>query len=738
MTTNSEIVKLLIEAIANAMMNQDLPRIEYFSGSCNEDVTEWIANYETQAKLRKWDNELRLRKVGAYLKNTASDWHRYCVENLKNPIVDWDIFVELMKKTFLSDDASSCIKKKLKDRKQGLNEAVSNYILEKKILCMKLDSNMSDEEVIEYMYQGMQPEMCKMLHAFEYKNFEEFLDKAKKIENGIKASLVGHFNAVSYDNEVEIANQLKIKTTNEINFLKAIDNLENKLLSKIDKKMSEVLLYHNINQNAVQNNYQRSDNYFRNNRRDTEYCHGLENLNLKIQNLDIEVKHQFNIIALNQDNIQKILFSDQDHESRNKIETNLGKDSFKYENTTIEEMKNELIYNGIKSVKVKSIDEYKKFMPNFDLEKDSMNALRNKNENNCLKIEKFIKCDKNRKINKIANCFHENSNESECNKYNSGNPNRVEFLRSKIVMNDMRNKEENNTERNCILDNPLLSTTYLAHDFEEQNDKINHSDFVSKDESESIKINELVRENDKNEFKEAIKIEYENCNEKINDNCNDVLELQNKKFINELINNQVFKYEEPIKFNDILKNEITNEFKSTDLSYSDNLEKYNEAKSDILRPDKYYPAIKNQMNRELLRQRIDKCSKHLKDVKNIKDAINLADANYCTNTKCHSYVIVILLIFIISIIATVAVQGMNRIIERKISIRIIMGIINEILNYFLFSKGKLKQDRKGNKQLNVRGLNTLYNPNNLSSIIVKIILSELAIKKMGIKWKMKY
>jgi len=47
MTTNEEIAKLLSDAIASTMMNQDLPRIEYFSGNSDQDVIKWIANYET-------------------------------------------------------------------------------------------------------------------------------------------------------------------------------------------------------------------------------------------------------------------------------------------------------------------------------------------------------------------------------------------------------------------------------------------------------------------------------------------------------------------------------------------------------------------------------------------------------------------------------------------------------------------------------------------------------------------
>jgi hypothetical protein len=258
--TNEELGVMLQKAITSNMMNQDLPRIEYFSGNSEQDVTKWIANYETQAKARNWDKNMRLRKVSAYLKDTASDWYIYDVENPKKPIEDWDVFVELMKKTFLPADLDSCIKKKLKERKQGLYESVSNYILEKRILCMKLHNQMSDKEVIENIYEGIHPELSKMLYAFSYENLEDFLEKARNIEKGLKSSLIGNVQSVVNSNPTANNYQSEKTPVDQIDLVKVLNKIENNLLNKIDERMSEVMLNNNTIQNTGRKSY-RKDNY---------------------------------------------------------------------------------------------------------------------------------------------------------------------------------------------------------------------------------------------------------------------------------------------------------------------------------------------------------------------------------------------------------------------------------------------------------------------------------------------
>ncbi len=70
-------------------------------------------------------------------------------------------------------------------RKQIPNDSVYNYILAKRDLCLELDDSMSDRDMIEHLFQGMKPEIAKMLRAHAPKNLNQFIDLAKQIERGI-------------------------------------------------------------------------------------------------------------------------------------------------------------------------------------------------------------------------------------------------------------------------------------------------------------------------------------------------------------------------------------------------------------------------------------------------------------------------------------------------------------------------------------------------------------------------
>jgi hypothetical protein len=68
----------------------------------------------------------------------------------------------------------------------------SNYILPNRDLCLKLDDSIKDAAMIEHLYQGMKPEIAKMLRAHNPRHLD-FVELAKQIERGIdEFELNGH------------------------------------------------------------------------------------------------------------------------------------------------------------------------------------------------------------------------------------------------------------------------------------------------------------------------------------------------------------------------------------------------------------------------------------------------------------------------------------------------------------------------------------------------------------------
>jgi hypothetical protein len=74
--SNQELASLLSKAIADSLVNRDLPRIEFYNGDQNQNINKWLQNYEMQAKARSWDDQTKMLKVGAYLRDSALDFYK--------------------------------------------------------------------------------------------------------------------------------------------------------------------------------------------------------------------------------------------------------------------------------------------------------------------------------------------------------------------------------------------------------------------------------------------------------------------------------------------------------------------------------------------------------------------------------------------------------------------------------------------------------------------------------------
>jgi hypothetical protein len=95
-----------------------------------------------------------------------------------------------MKKLILDDllstDHRSYLHTEIRRRKQAPKESVYNYILAKRDLCLELNDGMSETDLIEYLFQGLKPEIAKMLRSHEPRNLNTFITLAKQTEHAIE------------------------------------------------------------------------------------------------------------------------------------------------------------------------------------------------------------------------------------------------------------------------------------------------------------------------------------------------------------------------------------------------------------------------------------------------------------------------------------------------------------------------------------------------------------------------
>ena len=183
--TPAEVKALVREAIASSMNNNPTKKIETFDGSKQKDVVKWLEEYEYFANAYGWPDEAKVIKLPLYLSSYARDWYTVYVSIADEDGLGLDELKDRMKDFFLLSSYDDYLRDELAKRKQGPDETVANYILAKRALCFRLDASMESKEIVRYVYDGIKPEIARMLFAQCPADFDALSEMAKNIERGI-------------------------------------------------------------------------------------------------------------------------------------------------------------------------------------------------------------------------------------------------------------------------------------------------------------------------------------------------------------------------------------------------------------------------------------------------------------------------------------------------------------------------------------------------------------------------
>jgi hypothetical protein len=159
----SDIRDIVKDAIRLSMTSSSHLRLEPFTGRDNRELVKWLREFEYHAEANNWDDATKLRKFPIHLRDYGLLWFDQNVKRSSTPPTTWRELKSLILDDLLSTDHRSYLHTEIRRRKQAPNESVYNYILVKRDLCLELDDRMSDSDLIEYLFQGLKPEIAKML-----------------------------------------------------------------------------------------------------------------------------------------------------------------------------------------------------------------------------------------------------------------------------------------------------------------------------------------------------------------------------------------------------------------------------------------------------------------------------------------------------------------------------------------------------------------------------------------------
>jgi hypothetical protein len=123
--------------------------------------------------------------------------------------------------------------RELRERKMTENESLLSYITSIEALCHDLDSHMSEEQIIDYIYAGLDKKIAAQIAFFAPRSVEVLLDVAKNIERGLDL-MHEHKSEQKHKKINAVKSSDSVKTRNSQKEVLKNDLLEDKLNKVVD------------------------------------------------------------------------------------------------------------------------------------------------------------------------------------------------------------------------------------------------------------------------------------------------------------------------------------------------------------------------------------------------------------------------------------------------------------------------------------------------------------------------
>lgn len=133
-----------------------------YNGTEDQDVEDWLAEYEHASAINKWDDPAKLIHVIFYLTDLANLWFT----NHQADIPTWSVFKEAVT-SFFGRPAMRKLRAELglRGRFQRNGESFTSYIEDVISLCRRVDARMTEADRIKNIMKGIDDDAFHMLVA---------------------------------------------------------------------------------------------------------------------------------------------------------------------------------------------------------------------------------------------------------------------------------------------------------------------------------------------------------------------------------------------------------------------------------------------------------------------------------------------------------------------------------------------------------------------------------------------
>jgi hypothetical protein len=161
-------------------------KMEVFHGRADENLKEWIKDYDTFSTAHGYDDAMKMANVKYFLKDGAKRWFNNQEDNLKT----YDDF----KKALLGAYVNEAIQreradKKLRHRAQKVGESCFDYVQDVIHLCNQVNSSMNEAEKVQYIMRGIAQSAFLVLLLKNAKTIKAVLDSVKELDSVLSSRI---------------------------------------------------------------------------------------------------------------------------------------------------------------------------------------------------------------------------------------------------------------------------------------------------------------------------------------------------------------------------------------------------------------------------------------------------------------------------------------------------------------------------------------------------------------------
>ena len=185
-----------------------------------------------------------------------------------------------MRKEFRPQNHRTVYQSQLSSRKQGLNEPVQVYYYDVLNLCMRVNKDMSDEDKLFHLCQGLKSTLLEKVMPFEPRTCKELLQKCKSIEEAeVMANNRPHYNYLLLQEKKPLSVETladKVQSANSVPPANTeVVSCENRELEKTLKALADSVKETNeLTKKMVETLTSRPRNNYRNNQRQVTNLNG--------------------------------------------------------------------------------------------------------------------------------------------------------------------------------------------------------------------------------------------------------------------------------------------------------------------------------------------------------------------------------------------------------------------------------------------------------------------------------